>query len=174
MTHHERTTLADRCARCDGTPDAQALLAEARAQLEQARRERDEARQSSEYLHVRWTEAAARADGLEEQLADARLSAEQGVRVARDLEERLRAERAAGLELRASLVEAATFARGVVGRCDCLTCAPSQQLAERWERQARGTDYVRSTLTAASDQCSSCGAGIEETRLWGHRRGCRG
>jgi hypothetical protein len=94
MTHHERTTLADRCARCDastGAPDAQALLAEARAQLE-------EARQSSEYLHVRWTETAARADGLEEQLADARRERD-AMRAAAD---------AAGVriaELRAELID---------------------------------------------------------------------
>jgi|GEM_PF-4533558 len=93
-------------------------------------------------------------DAVVKDLAEARLAAEQGVLVARDLEERLRAERAMGGELRAdllvqagqlvaaraSLVEAATFARGVVGKCDRLTCAPSQQLAERWERQARGTE----------------------------------
>ena len=48
MTANERTTLAARCARCDGTPDAQRLLAELRAQLEEARRERDEARLAAE------------------------------------------------------------------------------------------------------------------------------
>jgi hypothetical protein len=46
-------------------PDlTQALLLELRTQLE-------EARQTSEYLHARWTETAARADELEEQLAEA-------------------------------------------------------------------------------------------------------
>jgi hypothetical protein len=41
MTTNEQTTLQDRCARCDcaesGAPDAQALLAEARAQVELVR-----------------------------------------------------------------------------------------------------------------------------------------
>lgn len=45
MTTNEQSTMQDRCARCDcaesGAPDAQALLAEARAQVVEARRERD-------------------------------------------------------------------------------------------------------------------------------------
>lgn len=48
MNPHEQTTLQDRCARCDcaegGAPDAQALLAEARAQVVEAREERDRLR----------------------------------------------------------------------------------------------------------------------------------
>jgi len=161
MTAHEREALADRCARCDGAPDSSALLAEMRAQVVQAHEERDEARAweraaretacllgsvLGRYTTQRRCRLAAllwrsaRSRRLRERLHDAEVAAEQGVLVARDLEERLRAERAVGMDLRASLVEAATFARGVVGKCDCLTCAPSQQLAERWERQARGTE----------------------------------
>ena len=148
--------LQDRCERCDattGAPDSSALLAELRAQVVEARRDRDEWRDTARLLgevlgcYTTWRRCrlaallwrSARSRRMRERLHDAEVAAEQGVLVARDLEERLRAERAMGMELRASLVEAATFARGVVGKCDCLTCAPSQQLAERWERQARGT-----------------------------------
>ena len=45
MSPHEQTSLQDRCERCDcaesGAPDAQVLIAEARAQVELVRRERD-------------------------------------------------------------------------------------------------------------------------------------
>lgn len=135
MTHHERATLADRCARCDGTPDAQALLAEARAQVEEARRERDDvvekARVSDLMLRLelsdRKNEAASYAnaigliestlgivgggllcktvravDAVVKQLADARASAEQAVKVA----EALAAEKSA-LASRVAALEAA-------------------------------------------------------------------
>ena len=147
MTTNEKI-LQDRCERCDcaesGAPDAQALLAEARAQAVEARRERDEARAweraaretarllgsvLGRYTTQRRCRLAAllwrsaRSRRLRERLRDAEVAAEQGVLVARDLEERLRAERAMGMELRASLVEAL---RGLVEAAQVLASSHAE------------------------------------------------
>lgn len=116
MTHHERATLADRCARCDGIPDSQALLAEMRAQVEEARRERDEARDTARLLGEvlgRYTTQrrcrlaallwrSARSRRLRERLHDAEVAAEQALLA----EKSLAAEKAALLSRVAVLEEA--------------------------------------------------------------------
>lgn len=141
----------------------------------------DQVMRAADVIDARNQALIAEVERLRAELAEVRVAAEQGVLVARDLEEKLRKEREAvraaleraaesGRETEylrrrveqlsasaekyrkrvisvesdlrdrnASLVEAATFARGVVGKCNCLTCAPATQLAERWESQARGT-----------------------------------
>ena len=102
MTAHERETIQDRCARCDGAPDAQALLAEARAQVEEARRERDEAQEQlladardrllehgsdEDAEQLRRERDAMRAAVVEwmDECSQRSLAAEQGVKVAEAL-----------------------------------------------------------------------------------------
>lgn len=126
-------------------------LADARAQVEEAHRERDEARRTSEYLHARWTETAARADSLEATLADARASAEQGVKVA----EALAAEKAA-LASRVTVLEAAL--RGllaVVQHCypgvpDICECDPSVGSVCECCADRRARDAARRALEVES------------------------
>lgn len=144
---------------CVDVRTVEALLREQREEIERLRREREAwvriagaaedrrelaernlaqaEREGAEWKRL-WERTLRASRSLHGRWSDARCDAAQAMLVVQYQGTQLETERATVLDLRASLVEAVTLARGTVGECTCLTCAPAQRLAERWERQVRG------------------------------------